>query len=44
MNYFTSGNLEVSGYNLRNVSIMLFVYGLGKTVDYLCTISVFSID
>ena len=44
MNFFTSDKLEVSDYNLRSISTMLFIYGLGKTLDYFCTISVFSLD
>ena len=44
MNLFITKNWEISESKLHNVSAMLFVYGLGKTLDYFCTISVFSID
>jgi hypothetical protein len=44
MSIFSSVKVDVSESDLRNVSAMLLVYGLARTLDYFCTISVFSLD
>jgi uncharacterized membrane protein len=44
MKLFASSNADVSEITFHSVSNMLFTYGLIKTLDYFCTISVFSID
>jgi hypothetical protein len=44
MKFFVPGKTEASYGGLYSISNMLFTYGLGKTLDYYCNISVFSID
>jgi uncharacterized membrane protein len=44
MKLFAACNADVTEITFYSISNMLFTYGLLKTVDYFCTISVFSID
>ncbi|ADE12688.1 hypothetical protein [Sideroxydans lithotrophicus] len=43
MKRYATGNTDITGRNLHSIRTMLFTQGFGRTLDYFCTISVFSI-
>lgn len=43
MKLFTPGNAEVADNSLRSIRAMLLTQGFGRTLEYFCTFSVFSI-
>lgn len=43
MNLFTGGKKEVTEKRARSIRSMLFTQGLGATLEYFCTFSVFSV-
>lgn len=43
MKLFATGNSEGADNSLRSISTLLFTQGFGRTLEYFCTFSVFSI-
>lgn len=43
MKRFATGNTDVTEKRLHSIRTMLLTQGFGRTLDYFCTISVFSI-
>jgi hypothetical protein len=43
MKRFTANKNEVAEKNFRGIYTLLFTQGFGRTLDYFCTFSVFSV-
>jgi hypothetical protein len=43
MKKFPKSNIEITEQNFRSISTLLFTRGFGRTLDYFCTFSVFSV-